>query len=549
MSDSTRLVYNGRCRGLDGGWPVDEEASAQTPRGKEAAAYNRKIRAWSFYDWANHAYITTTASTFFPPYFIAIAAPAFMAAGKLASDSSAAAAARDAASNVFAFTVSGALLMAALLSPLIGTYADITGQRKRILLWTTGLGGVLASMMVTVRTGNWPLGLVLYFLTQVAMNIALGLNSSLLPHVARPDDLDRASSLGYAMGYAGGGLLLALNAALYFFAPGLGLSPGAAARLAFFSVGLWWIGFSLPLALGVPEPGATPLKGGGHGALRDAVTRLHHTLRDIRRYRELFKMLVAYWFYMEGIGAIILLATAYGAALGLDTGVLIGMLLLTQFVAFPYALAYGRIPDPSSRWRGFFLSMVIWTALTFPLMGAYTNLSGNVNIGRGFILIGANQVLGVLFSLALGQRLLRPLASRLDAKRAVIVGLCIYTIIPVWGMFLKTPAEFFMLGWMVGSVQGGTQALSRGVYASILPKAKSGEFFGIYGLAEKFAGVLGPLLYGLVGTWTGSPRSSIFSLVLFFILGIALFSRVDVKAGQAEAATEEASIEAAHAAD
>ncbi len=542
-------MYNGAGMPPLGERIVDEPQRGPMDSRQAQRQYNRRIRAWSFYDWANHAYITTTASTFFPPYFIAIAAPAFIAAGQSAGDPAAASSAREAASNVFAFTVSGALLCAALLSPLIGTYADITGKRKRMLLWTTGLGGLLASMMVVVRAGNWPVGLMLYFLTQIAMNVALGLNSSLLPHVARPGDLDRASSLGYAMGYAGGGLLLALNAALYFFAPSFGISHGLAARLAFLSVGLWWIVFSMPLAVGIGEPEATPLKGGGRGPLRDAVTRLGHTLHDIRRYRELFKMLVAYWFYMEGIGAIILLATAYGAALGLDTGVLIAMLLMTQFVAFPYALAYGRIPDDSSRWRGFFLSMILWTAVTFPLMGAYANTSGTVGIARGFAWIGVNQAVGLVLSLLIGKKLCRPLASKLDAKRAVILGLCIYSVIPVWGMFLKTPAEFFMLGWMVGSVQGGTQALSRGVYAAMLPKAKSGEFFGIYGLAEKFAGVLGPLLYGLVGTWTGSPRSSIFSLVLFFIAGIVLFARVDVKAGRAEASAEEAAIETAHAAD
>ncbi len=542
-------MYNLKGTPLMGERRVDETPAAPRNSRDEERAYNRAIRAWSFYDWANHAYITTTASTFFPPYFIAIAAPAFISAGKSAVDPAAASSARDAASNVFAFTVSGALLFAALLSPLLGTYADITGKRKRTLLWTTGLGGILASMMVVVQTGNWPMGLLLYFLTQIAMNVALGLNSSLLPHVARPDDLDRASSLGYAMGYAGGGLLLAINAALYFFSPALGITHGLAARFAFLSVGLWWIGFSMPLALGVGEPEATPLKGGGWSPLHDAVTRLGHTLRDIRRYRELFKMLVAYWFYMEGIGAIILLATAYGAALGLDTGVLIAMLLMTQFVAFPYALAYGRIPDHSSKWSGFFLSMILWTAATFPLMGAYANTSGSVGIAKGFAWIGLNQAAGLALSLLIGRRLLQPLAAKLDAKRAVILGLCVYSVIPIWGMFLRTPAEFFMLGWMVGSVQGGTQALSRGVYAAMLPKAKSGEFFGIYGLAEKFAGVLGPLLYGLVGTWTGSPRSSIFSLVLFFIIGIALFARVDVRAGRAEAAQEEAAIETAHAAD
>jgi UMF1 family MFS transporter len=501
------------------------------------------------YDWANHAYITTTASTFFPPYFVAIAAPAFLLAGQ-ANAEAAQALARDTASNVYALAVSISLLVAALLAPVIGTLADITGRRKRYLLVATAAGGVLASMMFTLTTGMWQLGLVLYFLTQVAMNIALGLNSSLLPHVARPDDMNRVSSQGYAMGYIGGGVLLALNTALFLFADKLGLDRAMAVRIAFLSVGVWWIGFTLPMVLNVPEPPATPLVGGSAGhPLRDTFIRLGHTLRDIRRYRELFRMLIAFWFYMEGIGAIILLATAYGAALGLDTAVLISTLLLTQFVAFPYALIFGRITDPTSRWRAVFVSMLIWTGVTLPLIGLYANLTGAVSVEMTFVLIAADQVLGVVFSLTLGRRLFAVLTARLDTKRAVVLGLLIYMLIPLWGYFLRTQAEFFLIGWLVGTVQGGTQALSRSIFSSLSPRAKSGEFFGLYGLSEKFAGILGPLLYGVVGQLTGSPRASVVSISVFFALGILMLSRVNEKQGAQVAQAEEQQFERAHAVD
>jgi UMF1 family MFS transporter len=227
-------------------------ADADTER-----TYRRKILAWSFYDWADHAFITSTSSTFFPTYFIAIAAPAFLEAGKAASDLAAQALARDNASNIYAISVSIALFLSALVAPIIGTYADITGKRKRLLIITTVIGGVIASLMFTLVTGMWLLGLLLFMGAQVALNVALGLNSSLLPHITRPDDLDRASSLGYAMGYFGGGILLAANTALYLFADKLGIEPGTAVRIAFLLVGLWWIAFTLPLALNVPEPPAT----------------------------------------------------------------------------------------------------------------------------------------------------------------------------------------------------------------------------------------------------------------------------------------------------
>lgn len=513
-------------------------------------SYSRRILAWSFYDWANHAYITTTASTFFPPFFIAIAAPAFLIASKASGDVTAQALARDTASNVYALTVSIALFAAAILAPIIGTIADITGRRKRYLLVATGVGGVLASLMFFLTTGLWQLALVLYFLTQIAMNIALGLSSSLLPHVARADDLNRVSSQGYAMGYIGGGILLALNTALYLFSDKLGIDSGMAVRIAFATVGLWWIGFSIPLALRVPEPPATPLAHSTTGsAIRDSFIRLGHTIRDIQQYRELFKMLVAFWFYMEGIGAIILLATAYGAALGLDTSVLISTLLLTQFVAFPYALIYGRIPNKTNERRSVYVSMLLWTGVTLPLIGLYANVTDSLSIPMTFVLIAIDQIAGVLFSIFIGRRLLQPFTDRLTAKRAVIMGLLIYTIIPLWGFVLHTQAEFFLIGWMVGTVQGGTQALSRAIFSSLSPRAKSGEFFGLYGLSEKFAGILGPLLYGIVGQITGSPRASVVSISVFFVIGIYMLWQVNEVKGAELASAEEAQIEVAHVAD
>ncbi len=514
-----------------------------------ARAYRRVVRSWSLYDVADHAYITTLAGTFFPPYFIAIAAPAFFIAGQNANDPAAQALALDTASNVYAFTVSISLFVAALLAPVIGTYADITGRRKRLLIVATIIGGALSSLMFTVITGLWLWGLVLYFLTQLAINIALGLNSSLLPHIAIPSDMNRVSSLGYAMGYIGGGVLLLLNTVLFLFADKLGIDSGLAVRIAFLSVGVWWIGFMIPTALNVPEPPAVPLAHGSRGnPVRDAFTRLGHTFHDLRHYRELFKMLIAFWLYSEGIGAIILLATAYGAALGLGTAVLIGTLLMTQFVAFPYALIYGRIPNAASKWRSAFVSMLIWTGVTMPLLGAYAN-AANGGILLGFELIAADQILGILFSVFIGRRLFAGLTERLDTKRAVILGLLIYTIIPVWGFFLKTQAEFFMIGWMVGTVQGGTQALSRSIYSSLSPRLKSGEFFGLYGLSEKFAGILGPLLYAVVGVITHDPRSSVLSISVFFLIGMFMLSRVNDREGAQIAAAEEAQIEAVKAAD
>jgi UMF1 family MFS transporter len=506
-------------------------------------AYRRRIVAWSLYDWANHGYVTVTATAFFPPYFIAVASPSFLTGAGPAQ-------ARATASDVYAFAVSAALLTVAVLAPFVGTVADLTGRRKRLLLATTVLGAGVASAMVAVTAGRWILALALYVASQVAVNVALGLNSSLLPHLARPDDFDRSSALGYAMGYVGGGLLLAIATTLYVFSDTIGIERDLAVRITFVAVGAWWLGFAVPLARTVPEPPAAPLAHGATGtAAWDALIRLRRTLRDLRERRALFTMLLAFWLYMEGIGAIILLATAYGAALGLPTTALIGTLLLTQFVAFPYALAFGRIPDPTAAWRGRALAMVAWTAVTLPLLGWYANTRGSLGVGATLALIAADQLLGLAFARAFGNTPFGRFARRIDTKRAIILGLAVYAIIPVWGFFLQTQAEFFLIGVLVGSVQGGTQALSRALYATLAPHAKSGEFFGLYALSEKFAGILGPLLYAVVGQLTHNPRASILSVAVFLVLGIAVLTRVDVEGGARLASAEDAAIETTRAAD
>ncbi len=500
--------------------------------------YRRRVRAWALYDWANHGFITVTATTFFPPYFVALAAPAFLAAG--APSAATAALARNTASNVYAIATSLALLVVAVLAPLVGTLADLTGRRKRMLLAATALGAAFAAAMATAGPGRWVLALALYMAAQITVNVAFGLNSSLLPHVARAGDTGRASALGYAMGYVGGGTLLALATALYLGADRIGLDRNAAVRIAFLAVGVWWLGFAVPLAVAVPEPPALPAAGGTSGhALRDAGARLARTLRDVRGHRELFTMLIAFWLYMEGIGAIVLLATAYGAALGLPTAALIGTLLLTQFVAFPYALAFGRIPHPGTAWRGRAVAMVLWTAVSLPALGAYANVHGGMTVPTTLALLAADQLLGAAFALAAGERLCGGLARSLDGKRAIILGLSVYAIVPLWGFVLRTQAEFFMIGVLVGAVQGGTQALSRALYAELSPRAKSGEFFGLYAFAEKFAGILGPLLYGVVGELTSNPRASILSVEIFFALGVLALTRVDVAAGGRAARAED----------
>jgi UMF1 family MFS transporter len=296
-----------------------------------------------------------------------------------------------------------------------------------------------------------------------------------LPHIAGPDEIDQVSSRGYAMGYLGGGLLLAINLAMILLAPEE--LTGLMTRLSFLSVALWWFVFSIPVLRWVSEPPHRVLAGeAGQHPVRVSFRRLAHTFTDIRRYRDLFIFLLAFWFYNDGIGTIIKMATIYGAEIGLGQTTLIGTLLMVQFVAIPFTFLFG------------------W------------------------------------------------LAKRIGTKQAIYLSLLVYTAICIVGYFMSREWHFWVLGVAVATVQGGSQALSRGLFGRLVPKSKSAEFFGFFSVSEKFAGIMGPFLFGLVGQLMGNSRLAIVSLIVFFVIGAALLARVNVEEGVRVAEVEESAL-------
>lgn len=186
------------------------------------------------------------------------------------------------------------------------------------------------------------------------------------------------------------------------------------------------------------------------------------------------------------------------------------------------------------------MALILWSAVTIPALGWYAHQRSDLSIAVALALVLASQLVGVAVACLGGESVLGRAAATLSVKRSVILGLLVYTIVPIWGFFLTTRAEFVLLGWLVGTVQGGTQALSRSLYARLAPRALSGELFGLYGLAEKLAGILGPLLYGVIGTITKQPRISVLSVVFFFVAGMVVLARVDEHTGARVAAEEDA---------
>jgi UMF1 family MFS transporter len=296
--------------------------------------------------------------------------------------------------------------------------------------------------------------------------------NALLPHVT--EEMDSLSSAGYALGYLGGGLLLVVNL-VWILNPGLVGLPDTetASRVSMLSVSVWWLVFSIPLFRHVDEPAVS-----GGESLGSPITtakagfgRLRSTGGEIRRYRQTFVFLIAFWLYNDGISTIITLSAAYATDIGLGQSAVIGALVLVQFVGVPFAFGFG------------------------------------------------------------------PLASRIGPKRAISLGLCVYIVIALAGYFMTQAWHFFALAVLVAMVQGGTQALSRSLYGSMVPVERSSEFFSFYNISSKFASILGPLLFSVVGQVTGSTRYGILSLLVLFGSGLLLLTRVDVAAGRAAASS------------
>jgi UMF1 family MFS transporter len=500
----------------------------------EATRRNRYY-AWAFYDWANSAVVTLVIAVVFPIFFNQVIA-------------------RDVpdAASLYAYLGATALLLSIFISPVIGTLGDITGRRKRILIATTTGGALAVCGLFTTQTGTIAWAAVLFILIQVSLNMSLALYDSLLSHVAQEKDRDGLSASGFALGYFGGGLHLLICVIL-----GLASSE-TATRAAMLSAGVWWFIFALPLFITVPEPPASPTKEKHINPIAATFRRIGDTLQHISRFRQLLLMLIAFWLYSDGIGTIIALSTTYGSEqLRLNNTTLIGALLLTQFIAFPYSLMFGRIANPASRNRDLFVSFILWTLITFPIMGYFianneystvttqlAALGGNEYLPYSpintLIVVAINQAIGLVFCWFMGRRLVTGLVAALTTKRAILLGITVYIVIAVWAFLINTPGEFWLLAYLVATVQGGTQALSRSLFSTLTPASKSGEFFGFYSLTDKFGSIFGLLLFGLIGQLTQNLRFSILSVIIFFVVGGLLLSRVDEEEGRRAALADEA---------
>ncbi len=310
---------------------------------------NRRSQlSWAFYDWANSAFATTVMAGFFPLFF-----KQYWSAGS------------DATTSTFWLGLgnSGASFLILLMAPLLGAMADSSGRHKRLLALFAGLGIVATAAFFLVDEGAWPWAISIYVIAIIGFSGANVFYDAMLPRLSDSRDFHRLSALGYSLGYLGGGLLFLVNVMMTLKPAWFGLPDAATAvRFSFLSVALWWLVFSLPLMLGVREQAPTSTR---RVSLREEIHKLSTTVRGMRRHRNLWMFLWAYWLYIDGVATIIRMAVDYGIAIGLPANSLIVALLLVQFIGFPATLLFGRIGQRYGAKRGLWIGLWAYVIATF----------------------------------------------------------------------------------------------------------------------------------------------------------------------------------------
>ena len=411
----------------------------------------KSILAWSFYDWANSAFATTVMAGFFPVFF-----KEYWSTTDNVTLST----------WYLGLANSTASILIAALSPFLGAIADQGTAKKKLLILFAFIGIISTGALWIVQQGSWQVAILFYVIASVGFMGGNIFYDSLLPGIASKEKIDYTSSLGFALGYIGGGLLFLINVLMYLQPHIFGIPDSATAiKLSFLSVAIWWAVFSIPIMIFVEEPKIhEPV--GIFKAIKGGWSQLISTIQKVRQLKVVGTFLIAYWLYIDGVDTIIRMSIDYGTSLGFPSSSLITALLLVQFIAFPATLAYN------------------W------------------------------------------------FSSKIGIKNAIYIGIIGYSSITIFGVFVSEEWHFYVIAVVIGCFQGGIQALSRSMYSRIIPKDQAAEFFGFYNMLGKFAAIVGPPLMGYVGLATGNPRLGILSIIILFILGGYVLSKVDLKEGE-----------------
>ena len=367
-----------------------------------------------------------------------------------------------------------ASIIVVLLAPILGAIADRGTYKKRFLVFFAFLGVLMTAGLALVSQGMWQIALLTYVIATVGFSGANLFYDSLLPAVSNKDNVDYVSAVGYAFGYIGGGILIVINFLMITYPSFFGFADSVEGiKWSFVSVALWWAIFSIPILLFVKEPKyhktETTLQ-----TIKSGFKQLKDTFNEIRHLKVVFTFLIAYWLYIDGVDTTIRMAADFGITLGFDSTTIMGALVLVQFIAFFATLLYVKFAD------------------------------------------------------------------KIGTKNAIYFAIAAYMVIIFSGYFVTEGWHFYIIAGMIGCFQGGIQTLSRSLYARIIPENKSAQYFGFFNMWGKFAAVIGPLLMGSVTLILNntiddhvlSARIGLQSIMILFILGALVLSRVDISEGE-----------------
>lgn len=429
-----------------------------------------EIFGWAMYDWANSAFSTTVGTVFLGPYLASLTAEAAQAY----PDGMARLVGIPIAPDSFLpYCVSFSVGMQVLFLPILGAIADYSHMRKRMMQVFATLGALATVLLFFVEGSLWWLGGLLFIIANLAFGAAMVFYNSYLPDIASEDRRDSVSSYGWAMGYLGGGLLLLLNLIFYQFRDNLGVPTGLAVRLNLASAGLWWMGFSLITWSRLRSRRAHRALPAQETYLSIGFKQLRRTIVELKNFPETLKYLLAYFLYNDGIQTVIAVAATFAAAplirggLEIETGTLTVVILMIQFVAFFGALFWGKLAGWIGAKQSILVSLVIWSGV---VIYAYAGLTPETRV-----------------------------------------------------------TEFFVLSIFIALVLGGSQAISRSLFAQMVPQGKEAEYYSFYEISERGTSWIGPLLFGLMNQVFGSLRPALLSLIFFFVMGLILLPFVNVK--------------------
>jgi len=426
----------------------------------------REQRAWYVYDWANSAFPTTVLTVFIGPYLTTVTRAAADAHGRVDLLGI-----QVSAEAFFPYIVSLSVLLQVLLLPLLGAIADYSHYKKRLFALFAYIGAFATMGLYFLHGTHYLLGGLLFVIANLGFGASIVFYNAFLPDIALPEERDHVSSVGWAFGYLGGGLLLALNLLLFAKATDLGLSTEQAVRINLASAGLWWALFTLiPLRFLRQRAVLRHLPPGQH-YLTVGLKQLRHTLGKVRSHPQALLFLAAFLIYNDGIQTVIALAAVFGQE-ELDMGIatLTSAILMVQFASVPGVLLFKYIARAIGAKAAIALSLLVW------------------------------------------------------------IGVLVYAY-----ALLHSTRDFFIMAGMIALVLGGSQALSRSLFSLLIPKGQESEYFGLYEISDKGTSWLGPLLFGLALQFTGSYRIAILSLVVFFVMGLLLLLKVNVRAGTRQA--------------